>query len=173
MNCVFPIASPSSDELKQLRDIYDRCDRSDLYEDDRYARNTNVFIDSTQDFTWIVDRLLRRYDIDYDDIENFYKDQRCNGINFNVLTNADWVKEHRDYNPTKLNILVSDERCSEIVFPDFGERWAYETPAILKVGMRHRVDNLHLLTKPRIMLQVFLRKPFMEYVERLGSAVAG
>ena len=163
MICVLPLSPLDKAAIDQLHSIYTRCQRADLYEDPKYARNLNVFIDDEGDFSWIVENVLQKYGIDAEDLDNFYKEQRCNGINFNVLTSNDWVHDHKDYNPAKLNILVTPDTACNIFFVDDHESWYYHTPAILDVSKKHRVENLWKLTEPRVMLQAFLNKPFSHY----------
>jgi hypothetical protein len=164
---VRPLPRLSDVTLQNLRDIYHRCDRYDVYEDARYAKNKNVFIDDDYDFKWIIENILWPIGIQEDEVENLFNEQRCRGINFNIITSGDWVNTHRDYNPTKLNILLTDERSCDIVFVDTNESWDYQTPAILDVSQRHLVSNITQLSKPRIMLQVFLRHEFKYYIELL------
>ena len=169
MTDVLPLPALDQSNLAHLREIYGRCARSDIYSDERYAQNRNVFIDDDDDFAWIIDHVVKRYGINPSDVSNSYSAQRCRGINFNVVSAQDWIKPHVDYNPTKLNLLLSDDRSCAIVFTDSGERWDYRTPALLNVAHRHYVDNMQALVTPRIMLQVFITKPFDHYRQHVDQ----
>ena len=169
---IIPLQALSSEYLDKLRNIYANCVRTDRYENILVARNTNVFIDDESDYQWILKHILLPIGILQDDIENLYKQQNCAGINFNVLTSVDWVNQHSDINPCKLNILISSEKISNIRFISDNEEWNYETPAILDVSKNHLVTNLDQLTEPRIVLQVFLTKPFEYYRDHVKTAPA-
>lgn len=168
MECILPLPPVSEDNLRMLRRIYTQCQRSILFHRPVYgAKNTNYFIDDNDLFDQIVEHIVRPLAINLDEIENLWNSQdpeyNCKGINFNVLEQSDYLKPHIDYNPTKLNILISGPTSNYIKFVNEGDTWDWTTPAIIDVSKLHYVTDDSAITEPRVMMQIFLTKKFEYY----------
>lgn len=167
MRFIFPLPSIDESKMRKLHAVYGGTTRDDVYDNVRIARNRNVFIDNNDDFDWIMDNIVIAYGLDRSDIGNLYTKQNCRGINFNVITASDWVREHSDVNPSKINILLTKQHGSNIRFVETSEEWDYRTPALLDVSQRHLVTNVERLDQPRVMMQIFITKPFGHCVEKI------
>jgi hypothetical protein len=150
-----------------LKHIYSESFRSVVFHKETYgAKVTNLFIDDTTYFENIIEHIVQPLGIDRQDVCNLWAgvdpEYKCNGINFNIITKTDFLRPHRDYNPTKLNILISGPTINGVHFTDNGESWFWETPAIIDVSKEHYLTNIPE-EPPRITLQIFLTKPIEYY----------
>lgn len=168
MECIQPLPAISEDNLTILRSIYTECQRSILFHRPKYgAKNTNYFIDDKSLFQTIIEKIIKPLEISDNEIENLWNnadpDYKCSGINFNVLQHGDYLKPHIDYNPTKLNILISGKTDNYIKFVNEDETWDWKTPALIDISKLHYVSNDIPITQPRVMMQIFLTKSFEYY----------
>ena len=81
------------------------------------------------------------------------------------MCGGDFLKPHRDYNPTKLNILISGKTMYRIHYlgEDQSESYDWEYPALCDVSKKHYVDDMAHGAPERVMLQVFIKKSFDYY----------
>jgi hypothetical protein len=168
MKCILPLPPVRESNLIMLREIFTECNRSILFHKPVYgAKNTNYFIDDTTLFAKVIEKIIKPLEINLDEVQNLWNNAdlnyKCNGINFNVLENGDYLKPHIDYNPTKLNILISGTTDNHIRFVNENESWGWETPALIDISKLHYVSNDVPITKLRVMMQIFLTKSFDHY----------
>jgi hypothetical protein len=168
MKCILPLPPVKESNLIMLREIFTECNRSILFHKPVYgAKNTNYFIDDTTLFAKVIEKIIKPLEIDLNEVQNLWNNEdpnyMCNGINFNVLENGDYLKPHIDYNPTKLNILISGQTDNYIKFVNENESWGWETPALIDISKLHYVSNEKSITTPRVMMQIFLTKSFDYY----------
>jgi hypothetical protein len=173
MKCILPLPPVKETNLIMLREIFAECKRSLLFHKPIYgAKNTNYFIDDTTLFAKIIEKIIKPLKINLNEIENLWNNEnteyKCNGINFNVLTSGDYLKPHIDYNPTKLNILISGYTDNHIKFVNENESWDWMSPALIDISKLHYVSNDTPITEPRIMMQIFLTKNFDYYKNNMN-----
>jgi hypothetical protein len=174
MECILPLPAINSKNMLMLNSIFNSCTRSLVFHKVKYgAKNTNYFIDNRDDFNSVLDCIIKPLGIDPDDIVNLWNnvdlEYKCSGINFNVLTADDYLKPHIDYNPTKLNILISGKTKNHVHFVNEGETWDWSTPAVIDVSKLHYVSNNAIELVPRVTMQIFLTKSFDYYRNNINT----
>jgi hypothetical protein len=161
---------------EELKNIFNRCSRTEIYEDKKYARVKSYFITDQNDFNYVIKNVVEYYNLIESDVGNTW-DYNANaktsanldfGINFNVMKNGDWLYPHIDSNPSKIMILLSDNKSFPIHYPDLGITCDYTVPYLLDVTHRHEVLNLDQLATERILMQVFLNKKWSYYVDKIS-----
>lgn len=174
MKYILPLPSISDENRLMLRNIYDSCSRTNVYTDANRIKITTHFIDNTIDYNKIIEKIVIPVGLDPIDINNMWNSKdptyNCSGINFNVLQGDDFLNIHKDYNPTKLNILISGCTANMIryVEDEANECYDWSTPALIDVRPLHYVDNIETNVVPRVMMQIFLTNPFEYYKNKIN-----
>ena len=169
MKYIVPLPSVSDKTMSMIRNIYNSGLRRRIFRYQDGIKITNHFIDNTNDFDLIMENVVKPVGINPDDVGNLWNEMdneyQCNGINFNVMCGGDFLKPHRDYNPTKLNILISGKTMYRIHYlgEDQSESYDWEYPALCDVSKKHYVDDMAHGAPERVMLQVFIKKSFDYY----------
>lgn len=159
---------------KRLYDIYLKSSDSELYEDKRCSRVTNIFIKSKEHQDWIYSNLIYPLGISRNHIKNLYhyKNHKCCGMNFSVFRRGDWCHPHQDLNPTKIHLFwLGDCKKHTLFFSDQNTHWDYSSPVMINVSQKHTVTQLDQLTSKRVMFQIFLTETIEYYRELLNETL--
>jgi len=175
MKHVFPLPAISEKNMNRLREIFYSTAQSLQFKSNT-IKITNHFIDSDNDFNFIIDNIVKPTGININEVQDTWGEVDSNyvnkrGINFNVCRVGDFIGPHKDKNPTKLNIMISENISTSIKFTDESDNESYDwkTPALVDVSRSHYVDPLEEGTPPRITLQIFLTKSFDYYKETINK----
>ena len=169
MKYIIPLAPVSDKTMSMIRNIYAAGLRKRLFRYKDGIQITNHFIDDINDVNLIMENVVKPAGINLEHVANFWNEMdneyKCHGINFNVMRGGDYLKPHIDYNPTKLNILISGKTNYSIHYVDEDESESYnwDYPALCDVSKKHYVDDMAPDAPERVMLQVFITKSFDYY----------
>jgi hypothetical protein len=170
MKYVFPLPAISNNTLIRLREIFQATTRTHQFEYENKIKITNHFIDNEDDFKFIIDNIIIPTGISIEEVQDTWGENDINyinnrGINFNVCKVGDFIGPHKDKNPTKLNIMISEKLSTSINFAGESKEESYnwETPALVDVSKVHYVDPLPEGSLPRVTLQIFLTNSFDYY----------
>ena len=173
MKYVFPLPSISKHNMARLREIFNSTSRTLQFKYENRIQITNHFIDDDNDFKFIIDNIIIPTGIPIADVQDIWGENDPNyinnrGINFNVCKVGDFIGPHKDKNPTKLNIMISEKLSTSINFLGETEEESYnwETPALVDVSKSHYVNPLPEGSEPRVTLQIFLINSF-EYYKKI------